>query len=98
LVPEAPGAEAAPGAAGGATPTSRGRFESATTRRTCSPGSKNPVRTGREPAVKIAVLDSQPSKTYQLVFDPDEEVMGGLVGFVKEKGITAGHFTAIGAI
>jgi predicted DNA-binding protein with PD1-like motif len=48
--------------------------------------------------VKTAVLDSQAPKTYLLVFDPDEEVMGGLVGFVKEKAITAGHFTAIGAV
>jgi len=48
--------------------------------------------------VKTAVLDSQPPKTYLLVFDPDEEVMAGLFAFIKEKAITAGHFTAIGAV
>jgi uncharacterized protein len=48
--------------------------------------------------VKTAVLDSQGPKTYLLVFDPDEEVMGGLLSFVREKQITAGHFTAIGAV
>jgi predicted DNA-binding protein with PD1-like motif len=48
--------------------------------------------------VKTAVLDSQGPKTYLLVFDPDEEVMAGLLAFVREKQITAGHFTAIGAV
>jgi len=48
--------------------------------------------------VKTAVLDSQSPKTYLLVFDPDEEVVTGLIGFVREKAITAGHFTAIGAV
>ena len=48
--------------------------------------------------MKTAVLDAQPPKTYLLVLDPDEEVVSGLVGFVTEKAITAGHFTAIGAV
>jgi predicted DNA-binding protein with PD1-like motif len=48
--------------------------------------------------VKTAVLDPQGPKTNLLVFDPDEEVMDGLVGFVEKKAITAGHFTAIGAV
>jgi len=48
--------------------------------------------------VKTAILDSQGPKTYLLVFDPDEEVMAGLLAFVREKQITAGHFTAIGAV
>jgi uncharacterized protein len=48
--------------------------------------------------VKTAVLDTQGPKTYLLVFDPDEEVMAGLLAFVREKQITAGHFTAIGAV
>jgi predicted DNA-binding protein with PD1-like motif len=48
--------------------------------------------------VKTAVLDSQGPTTYLLVFDPDEEVMGGLLAFVREKQIAAGHFTAIGAV
>ena len=48
--------------------------------------------------MKTAVLDSQGPKTYLLVFDPDEEVMAGLLAFVQQKRITAGHFTAIGAV
>ncbi|HVK07389.1 MAG TPA: PPC domain-containing DNA-binding protein [Gemmataceae bacterium] len=48
--------------------------------------------------MKTAILDAQAPKTYLLVFDPDEEVMGGLLAFVREKGITAGHLTAIGAV
>jgi uncharacterized protein len=48
--------------------------------------------------VKTAVLDARPPKTYLLVFDPDEEVMGGLLAFIKEKAISAGHLTAIGAV
>jgi len=48
--------------------------------------------------VKTAILDSQGPKTYLLVFDPDEEGMAGLLAFVREKQITAGHFTAIGAV
>ena len=48
--------------------------------------------------MKTAVLDSQGPKTYLIVFDPEEEVMGGILSFVREKQITAGHFTAIGAV
>jgi predicted DNA-binding protein with PD1-like motif len=47
--------------------------------------------------VKTATLSTDPT-TYLLVFAPDEEVMGGLLAFVREKQITAGHFTAIGAV
>jgi predicted DNA-binding protein with PD1-like motif len=47
--------------------------------------------------VKTAILSQDPT-TYLLVFAPDEEVMGGLLAFVREKQITAGHFTAIGAV
>jgi len=47
--------------------------------------------------VKTAILGQDPT-TYLLVFAPDEEVMGGLLAFVREKQITAGHFTAIGAV
>jgi predicted DNA-binding protein with PD1-like motif len=47
--------------------------------------------------VKTATLSTDQT-TYLLVFAPDEEVMGGLLAFVREKQITAGHFTAIGAV
>lgn len=48
--------------------------------------------------MKTAVLDAQMPKTYLLVFEPGEEVMKGLLGFVREKGLAAGHLTAIGAV
>jgi predicted DNA-binding protein with PD1-like motif len=35
--------------------------------------------------------------TYVLVFDKGDEVMENLTRFVSEHGLTAGHFTAIGA-
>jgi uncharacterized protein len=48
--------------------------------------------------MKSATLDDQQPRTYLLVFDPGEEVMKGLLAFVKEKKMTAGHLTAIGAV
>ena len=48
--------------------------------------------------MKSAVLDEQAPRTYLLVFDPGEEVMKGLLNFAKEKAITAGHLTAVGAV
>jgi predicted DNA-binding protein with PD1-like motif len=48
--------------------------------------------------MKTAILDEQSPRTYLLVFDPGEEVMKGLLAFVKEKNLTAGHLTAIGAV
>jgi predicted DNA-binding protein with PD1-like motif len=47
--------------------------------------------------VKTAILSHDPT-TYLLVFAPDEEVMAGLLAFVREKQITAGCLTAIGAV
>lgn len=47
--------------------------------------------------MKSAVLSQDP-KTYLLVFDPEDEVVGGLMTFIRERQITAGHFTAIGAV
>ena len=48
--------------------------------------------------MKTTLLDYQGPMTNLLVYDPDKVVRGGLVDFVKEKAITAGHFTAIGAV
>jgi len=48
--------------------------------------------------VKTAVLDDQAPKTYLLVLDPGEEVMKGLLAFAREKKLSAGHLTAIGAV
>jgi predicted DNA-binding protein with PD1-like motif len=36
-------------------------------------------------------------KTYVLVFETGDEVMAGLEGFAREQGLSAAHFTAIGA-
>lgn len=36
-------------------------------------------------------------KTYVLVFATGDEVMRGLEGFAREQGLSAAHFTAIGA-
>ena len=41
--------------------------------------------------------DSQGQKTFALVFDIGDEVMNGLTDFAREKGLSAAHFTAIGA-
>jgi predicted DNA-binding protein with PD1-like motif len=35
--------------------------------------------------------------TYAVVFDKGEEFLSGLVDFVKQEGLAASHFTAIGA-
>jgi predicted DNA-binding protein with PD1-like motif len=48
--------------------------------------------------VKTTLLDYQGPMTNLLVYDPDKVVRGILVGFVKEKSITDGHVTAIGAV
>jgi predicted DNA-binding protein with PD1-like motif len=39
----------------------------------------------------------QRGETYVLVFDTDDEVMTSLAAFASERGLTSGHFTAIGA-
>lgn len=48
--------------------------------------------------MKTAILSNGPPKTYILIFEPGEEVMKGLLGFAKDKKITAGSLTAIGAV
>jgi len=48
--------------------------------------------------MKTAILDEGLPRTHLLVFEPGEEVMKGLLAFAREKGLTAGHLTAIGAV
>jgi len=36
-------------------------------------------------------------RTHILVFETDDEVMSGLLDFASQAGVTAAHFTAIGA-
>jgi len=47
--------------------------------------------------MKSKALDDRGEKTWLLVFDKDDEVIGTLTGFAKTHAIQAAHFTAIGA-
>ena len=44
------------------------------------------------------VQDQGGAKTYLLVFDKGQEVMGGLLAFAKEERLTGGSLSAIGAV
>jgi hypothetical protein len=52
---------------------------------------------GRPPRGTL-VSDRGGEKTYLLVFDKGEEVMGGLLAFAKEQGLVGGHLSGIGAV
>ncbi len=43
------------------------------------------------------IYEEQGEKTFALVFDPGDEAMEELTNFAKENGLSAAHFTAIGA-
>jgi uncharacterized protein len=47
--------------------------------------------------MKAKQIGGEEQKTHVLVFDKGEEVMAGLLEFARERGITSGHLTAIGA-
>jgi predicted DNA-binding protein with PD1-like motif len=47
--------------------------------------------------VKARLLSAE-EKAFILVFETGDEVMEGLLAFARENEITAGHFTAIGAL
>ena len=47
--------------------------------------------------MKSACINEGPEKTYVLIFETGDEVMGGLKRFATENGITAARLTAIGA-
>ena len=47
--------------------------------------------------MRAKLIHEQEEKTFALVFDPGDEVMGELTNFAKENGLDAAHFTAIGA-
>jgi uncharacterized protein len=42
--------------------------------------------------------DNEGQKTFALVFDGGDEVMHGLTEFARDQGVSAAHFTAIGAM
>lgn len=47
--------------------------------------------------MKTKLIEDQVQKTYAVVFETGDEVMSGLLGFAINHGVSACHFTAIGA-
>lgn len=47
--------------------------------------------------MKAKLIDDRAEKTYVLIFAKGDEAIEGLMSFAKEHGVTAAHFTAIGA-
>jgi len=47
--------------------------------------------------MKSKLLSDQGDKTYAVIFDIGDEAMAGLLDFAQASGISAAHFTAIGA-
>lgn len=43
------------------------------------------------------IYERQGEKTFALIFDKGDEAVQGLLHFAEEQGMTAAHFTAIGA-
>src|SRR5947209_2501162 len=55
------------------------------------------VPRARETPVRATLLHDDTEKTYAIVFDKNDEFLAGITDFVQREGITAAHFTAIGA-
>jgi len=47
--------------------------------------------------MRARLLHQEDEKTYAVIFDKGDEFMARLLEFVQQEGITAAHFTAIGA-
>ena len=47
--------------------------------------------------MRARLLHQDDEKTYAVIFDKGDELMARLLEFVQQEGITAAHFTAIGA-
>lgn len=47
--------------------------------------------------MRAKLLQQHPKKTFAVVFDKDDECMDGLLEFARQHGLTAAHFTALGA-
>jgi predicted DNA-binding protein with PD1-like motif len=47
--------------------------------------------------MNVRVLEQGAQSTYALIFDKDEEFVGGLTSWAKENKLGGSHFTAIGA-
>ena len=54
------------------------------------------VQTGQAPGMRVAEL--VPTKRYQVLFSPGDEVIQGLAEFAAKNNITIAHFTAFGAL
>jgi predicted DNA-binding protein with PD1-like motif len=48
--------------------------------------------------MRVKTLQEAGEKTWALIFEKGDEVMGALTAFAREQRLTAGHFTAIGAL
>jgi len=48
--------------------------------------------------MKFKLLDESGEKTFALIFDKDDEVIGALKRFSADERLFASHFTAIGAL
>lgn len=55
---------------------------------------------GRAPGLRARLVAENPSgeKSYAVVFAKGDEILSGLTEFAERESITAGHFTAIGAL
>ncbi len=58
-----------------------------------------PVKRGRAPGMKAQLLSgSGEAREYAVIFGDGDEAFSGLLDFADRHGITAAHFTAIGAL
>lgn len=48
--------------------------------------------------MRSKLIDDNGKKTFAIVFDKGDEVASGLLQFAKDNKLSAGHFTAIGAL
>ena len=46
--------------------------------------------------MQTRIIDTQPN-TYAVIFETGDEVAAGLAGFAEQHGLSAGHFSGIGA-
>ena len=55
---------------------------------------------GRAPGLQVRKVSEQPNgeKTYAIIFAKEDEVLSGLTAFAAQEKVTAGYFTAIGAL
>jgi uncharacterized protein len=52
---------------------------------------------GKEQHMQTKLLNDRGEKTFAIIFDKGDEVMAGLLDFARREGVSAAHFTAIGA-